>query len=64
MYEKSLWTHKAEKNGPPCETINFVDIPTISKQPYLKEDFLCLEAHITSKAILVMDPKLNFMSKS
>ena len=53
MYEKSLWFLKEENQT--CAAINFVDIPNISKQPYLKADFLCLKAHITSKAILVMD---------
>ena len=61
MYEKSLWTLKEEKKA--CEAINFVDIPTLSKQPYLKADFFCLKAHISSKAILVKDLILNLLSK-
>ena len=58
MYEKSLWTLKEEKKA--WAAINFVDIPTIGKQPYLKADFFGLKAHITSKAILVKDLILNF----
>ena len=61
MYEKSLWTLKGEKKA--CAAINVVDIPTISKQPYLKADFLSPEAHITSKDLLVMDLILIFLSK-
>ena len=61
MYEKSLLTPKEEKKT--CAANNFVDIPTISKKPYMKGDLWCLKAHITLKAILVMDLILNFLSR-
>ena len=64
MYEKSQWTLKKEKKEmKACAAIHFVDIPTPSKKPYIKADFLFLKSHITLKVILVMDLILNFLSK-
>ena len=59
MYEKSLLTPKEKKKT--CAAINFVDNRTISKKPYIKGDLLCLKAHMTLKAIWVMDLILKFI---
>ena len=61
MYEKSLLTPKREEKT--CAAINLVYIPTLSKKTYIKGDLLCLKAHMTLKAILVMDLILNFLSR-